>query len=105
MLLPKDFTAWVRRWHGELARQFHGRLLLALDALTAVGALVGDTGSKEKEEAAWKAVRGSGRYDADTLRAAGRLAHSKTAEAYEGLWDLVRPHGRQDSFYADGKGE
>jgi RNA ligase len=105
MLLPKDFTAWVRRWHGELARQFHGRLLLALDALTAVGALVGDAGSKEKEEAAWKAVRESGRYDADTLRAAGRLAHGKTAEAYEGLWDLVRPHGRQDSFYADGKGE
>jgi RNA ligase len=105
MLLPKDFTAWVRRWHGDLSRQFHYRLILALDALAAVGALKGDAGDKEREESAWKAVRESGRYDADILRAASRLAHGKVSEAYEGLWELVRPHGRQDAFYADGKGE
>jgi RNA ligase len=105
MLLPKDFTAWVRRWHSELASQFHYRLLLALDALEAVRILRGDAGDEKKEAEAWAAVRGSGRYDQDTLRAATRLSHGKMAEAYEGLWDLVRPHGRQGAFYADGKGE
>ncbi len=105
MLLPKEFTSWVRKWHGELALQFHYRLLLALDALEAVRILRGDTADEKKEAEAWRAVRESGRYDQDTLRAATRLSHGKMAEAYEGLWDLVRPFGRQGAFYADGKGE
>jgi hypothetical protein len=95
MLLPKDFTAWVRRWQERLAEAFHLKLRRAIGAERMLSDAEGSRFWAER----------LGEYPAEVRKAAVKLHTGKVAEAYEELWESVRPHGRQDTFYADGKGE
>ena len=41
----------------------------------------------------------------EIVRAALKLENGEIAEAHEILWKLVRPFGREESYYFEGKGE
>ncbi len=44
-------------------------------------------------------------FSADEVKVASLLHRGKVVEAYSILWNLVRPFGREDAFYTEGKGE
>ena len=110
MPIPAEFAAWVKQWQRGLTKAFHGNLVKAVEAqhilqeLEKGNRLKGHHGFKnDMERKQWlTAIEG---YERDIATAALLLYNDREAEAYEGLWKLVRPHGRDDRFYVEGKGE
>lgn len=107
MRVPPSFADWVLQWQRGIMKSFHDNLLKALTAK-------GDILEWEKkhplkndmERKKW--LRGdaeTGGYSPEIVTAAMYLYHDRIVEAYDVLWKLVRPHGRDDKFFVEGKGE
>jgi RNA ligase len=95
--VPKEFAAWVRNWQAGLTQAFHRNLRMALDAQNCLEHLTGDKKSILD--------RMNALFDKETVKVAYKLYHGKVPEAYADLWATVRPHGKDERFYEDGKGE
>jgi hypothetical protein len=115
MPVPAEFAAWVKQWQRGVTKAFHENLLKAVKACEELRMKEGDDkiGGNDSEEwvpffkndmqrKQWLAAAG---HDRDAIAAAMQLYNGREVEAYEGLWKLVRPHGRDDRFYVEGKGE
>jgi RNA ligase len=103
MPVPAEFAAWVKQWQRGLIKAFHGNLVKAVaasDAVTWEG-----TRRLFKNDVERKDYLTTQGYERDIVTAALLLYNGREAEAYEGLWKLVRPFGRDDRFYVEGKGE
>jgi hypothetical protein len=94
---PKEFAQWVRNWQAGLTQAFHGNLRMALDAQNCLEHLTGDKKSILD--------RMNALFDKETVKVAYKLYYGKVPEAYADLWATVRPHGKDERFYEDGKGE
>ena len=46
-----------------------------------------------------------GCFPVDIVNAAIKLENGNIVGAYEILWKMVRPYGREETYYFDGKGE
>ena len=106
MSVPKDFAEWVRKWHNSLTERFHDELLAAARAHSAFRGMMTNPNldRKQEEHNKWESLKTLG-FSKETIKIAVKLYHGKMAEAYSDLWASVRPHGREDVFYAEGKGE
>jgi RNA ligase len=103
MNVPSEFAAWVKQWQRGLTKAFHGNLVKAVaasDAVTWEG-----TRRLFKNDVERKDYLTTQGYERDIVTAALLLYNGREAEAYEGLWKLVRPFGRDNRFYVEGKGE
>jgi len=93
----------VKQWQRGLTKAFHGNLVKAVaasDAVTWEG-----TRRLFKNDVERKDYLTTQGYERDIVTAALLLYNGREAEAYEGLWKLVRPFGRDNRFYVEGKGE
>ncbi len=85
-----------------MTNAFHENLLSALAAKGSLNQYESVVELKnDSERKKWLKER----HPADIVNAAMLLTHDSVVEAYDVLWKLVRPHGRDDKFYVEGKGE
>ena len=99
--VPKEFAKWVVGWRDKLYQNFHSLLVKAIEAASHLDDKHGTIQVDEKlRQMEWL------RQNYGELATPARLLKSgKVAEAYATLWDVVRPFGREDAFYTEGKGE
>lgn len=101
MHVPREFAQWVKQWQRGLTKAFHENLLTAVEAEKQfTNTPMGFKHDAERKE--WLTTQG---YARDIVSVAMLLYNGREAEAYESLWKLVRPHGRDDRYYVEGKGE
>jgi RNA ligase len=112
--LPAEFANWVKQWQRGLTKAFHENLVKAIMACEELrarddnneqAALLSKSFVPFKNDAERKKWLSQSGYVRDVVEAAMLLYKDRVAEAYENLWKLVRPHGRDDRFYVEGKGE
>ncbi len=101
MMVPKDFANWVRGWRDRLHQNFHSLLVKAIEAASHLDDKHGTLTTAEKlQQMEWLRQNYG-----DVATAARLLKAGKVTEAYEALWVKVRPFGRENAFYTEGKGE
>lgn len=108
--VPSEFAQWVRQWQRGIINAFHENLLLAINAVELLRKLEGPTGLNEvyggfKNDASRKDWLLQQDFKPETVNAAMLLYKGSIAGAYESIWKQVRPHGKDERFYAEGKGE
>ena len=105
--VPSEFAQWVRQWDRGLTNSFHKYLVEAMEAEKAL--YVRETEpvfspfKNDMERKRW--LTSDKNYSRSIADAAINLRCNRIVEAYEILWKLVRPHGKDDRFYVEGKGE
>ena len=99
--VPKDFAKWVYGWQAGLYKAFHEKLLQALKTQKAYNEL--EHGIYPEHRDRLHCLYGC--LPAEIVDAALRLESGDIVRAYEILWKMVRPHGREETYYFDGKGE
>jgi RNA ligase len=110
MRVPAEFSAWVLQWQRGLMKAFHESLMRAVTAQAELCTRE-EWGSFKHDVERKKWLQGpdagqiNGGYSREIVDAALLLRSNKVVEAYDVLWKLVRPHGRDDKFYVEGKGE
>jgi RNA ligase len=104
--VPAEFSAWVLQWQRGLMKAFHENLMVAIDAQADLRVWerfhAEHPFKNDVERKKWLQSQG---FLPDIGTAALFLRSGKIVEAYNILWKLVRPHGRDDKFYVEGKGE
>jgi len=110
MSVPAEFAAWVKQWHRGLTKAFHENLVKAIKAVELLRRLEEDAGLNEvyggfKNDVARKDWLKTQDFNHDIVSVAILLYNEREAEAHEALWKLVRPFGRDDRYYVEGKGE
>ena len=105
--VPRDFAEWVRKWQDKMTKEFHAKLVETLHVLgqfCEARHLVRDNDPAELPEyLVWDRMRSASPEYA--VAAAYKLHHGHVVEAYQTLWKSVRPVGREEVFYEEGKGE
>jgi len=112
--LPPEFRAWIGQWQRGLMNAFHRNLQNAIEAQTDLQKR--ETGGffphgttnyfkNDKLRKDWLMSPEGGKCSREITDAAMLLRSNRIPEAYELLWNLVRPHGKEDHFYVEGKGE
>jgi len=109
MRVPANFSDWVLQWQRGMTNAFHENLVTAIKAQTELVAVrdlwTSDRFKNDDERKKWLRSPNGGSYSAEIVTAAMFLRSNRIVEAYEVLWKMVRPHGRDDRFYVEGKGE
>ena len=110
MPVPAEFAAWVKQWQRGLTKAFHENLVEAVKAVDLLHRFEEGTGFNEvyggfKNDAARKEWFTTQGFKRDIVDVAMLLYKGHEVDAYESLWKLVRPHGKDDRFYVEGKGE
>ena len=115
MQVPKEFGDWVRQWQRGLTQAFHEKLMKAaqaqkllehhlehpLDKPLGLVIMDNDALKNEAEYREWLAYM----VGKETAGFAMQLFRGRIVEAYESIWESVRPFGKDDRFYVEGKGE
>jgi RNA ligase len=99
--VPRDFAKWVKGWQMGLYKAFHDKLLQALKAQKAYNEL--ERGIYPEHRNRLHYLHGC--FPVDIVNAAIKLENGNIVGAYEILWKMVRPYGREETYYFDGKGE
>jgi RNA ligase len=104
--VPGEFTDWVLQWQRGITKAFHEHMLVALQVQ---GLLTDYEASKGKfandaDRKKWLNSHPGG-FSKEIVTVAMLLRGERVVEAYEAIWKLVRPFGREDKFYVEGKGE
>jgi RNA ligase len=119
MRVPPTFADWVLQWQRGITRSFHDYLLSALKAKETlhVHETTGGILKHDMERKKWlrnfnvgtlpenEGGQKTGHFPSEVIDAAMFLRSGRIVEAYDVLWKLVRPHGRDDRFYVEGTGE
>jgi len=104
--VPPEFAQWVRQWDRGLTAYFHKYLVEAMEAQAALFASELNSPFKnDMERKRWLTDYHVTKYSRAIADAAINLRCNRIVEAYEILWRLVRPQGKDERFYAEGKGE
>ena len=96
MPIPKEFRTWVLGWQDGLTKAFHEKLSEAILAMSKIAFVKSDYEMKKDLES----VHGK-----ELTKLIMLLRHGKIALAYQSIWKSVRPVGRDETFYVEGKGE
>lgn len=113
MPLPLGFKEWVQGWQNGMTQAFHEKLLKAVQAQTELRnheALVINPAynpnvvpfKHDRERKDWLLSAG---HEKKVIDWALMLYRGKVVEAYEAIWDTVRPYGKDETFYVEGQGE
>jgi len=100
MSVPKEFGEWVYQWQVKITGVFHEKLVRAVEAESHLTKLATDSPAERKAQVEWLRAN-----FADVSKAAMLLHQGKIVDAYNELWIQVRPFGREEYYYQDGKGE
>lgn len=104
--VPSEFAQWTRQWQRGLMNAFHKYLVESIEAQSALLAretMPYNPFNNDMERKKW--LTNDRNYSRSIAEAAMNLRSGRIVEAYEILWKLVRPHGKDERFYAEGKGE
>lgn len=103
MQVPAEFAQWVLQWQRGLTKAFHEKLLQALEAVSGLrGAdIILPPFKNDSERKAYLAEN----YGKEVAGFAMQLYNGRIVEAYADIWKSVRPFGKDDRFYVEGKGE
>lgn len=104
--VPPEFAQWVRQWDNGITCAFHKYLVEAIKAQEDIYVRETEPSipfKNDMEREQW--LMNDKTYSRSIAHAAINLRHNRIVEAYEILWKLVRPHGKDDRFYTEGKGE
>ena len=115
MNVPKEFSAWVKQWQKGMTKAFHEIIVSAIHWVEYLRQQEGFV-SPEADLETWKApFKNDKERKVWLIKVPGvtpevanvviLLYHDKLVEAYETVWEMVRPFGRDDKFFQEGKGE
>lgn len=101
--IPDHFRKWAIHWRDELYTKFHEGLMEATDLVRSLHVPLVITDDKELRKSWYEALKNQ---NSDYYGAAMSLINGKNYEAYQQIWDKIRPIGREsETFYREGQGE